>query len=358
MRFFLKNTDDKRNLRMRRFSALLAALLLAGSLTACGGAAAQEMQTAQVFAMDTVMGLQATGGETAEALAAAEDEIYRLDEELSRTREDSAVSQLNRAEAGTSVEVGAELYDLIARALAFSQATDGAFDITVAPLVNAWGFGFKDGAFPDSLTIDSLLQFTGWQKVRLTDKGIIEKEDPRLMLDCSAVAKGYAVDVVAHLLRRHGIHNFMVDIGGEVVVSGTNPSDQPWRIGINKPVDDSLSINGELQTVLHITQAALATSGNYRNFYYKDGKKYAHTIDPRTGNPVQHEILSATVIAPDCMSADAYATSFMVMGLQHTIRFLKEHPGIEAYLIYSTPDGKTAIYQTEGMARYFINEFS
>jgi len=142
------------------------------------------------------------------------------------------------------------------------------------------------------------------------------------------------------------------------VVSGTNPSDQPWRIGINKPVDDSLSINGELQTVLHITQAALATSGNYRNFYYKDGKKYAHTIDPRTGKPVQHEILSATVIAPDCMSADAYATSFMVMGLQHTIRFLKEHPGIEAYLIYSTPDGKTAIYQTEGMARYFINEFS
>ena len=125
---------------MRRFGALLAALLLAGSLTACGGAAAQEMQTAQVFAMDTVMGLQATGGETAEALAAAEDEIYRLDEELSRTREDSAVSQLNRAEAGTSVEVGAELYDLIARALAFSQATDGAFDITLAPVSSACGF--------------------------------------------------------------------------------------------------------------------------------------------------------------------------------------------------------------------------
>ena len=281
--------------------------------------------------------------------------LHRFDGSLSPFNDTSVISRVNRNEP---VVPDSFFVNVFRRSQEISAQTNGAFDITVAPLVNAWGFGFKDGAFPDSLTIDSLLQFTGWQKVRLTDKGIIEKEDPRLMLDCSAVAKGYAVDVVAHLLRRHGIHNFMVDIGGEVVVSGTNPSDQPWRIGINKPVDDSLSINGELQTVLHITQAALATSGNYRNFYYKDGKKYAHTIDPRTGNPVQHEILSATVIAPDCMSADAYATSFMVMGLQHTIRFLKEHPGIEAYLIYSTPDGKTAIYQTEGMARYFINEFS
>jgi thiamine biosynthesis lipoprotein len=286
---------------------------------------------------------------------AIEAVLHRFDGSLSPFNDTSVISRVNRNEP---VVPDSFFVNVFRRSQEISAQTNGAFDITVAPLVNAWGFGFKDGAFPDSLTIDSLLQFTGWQKVRLTDKGIIEKEDPRLMLDCSAVAKGYAVDVVAHLLRRHGIHNFMVDIGGEVVVSGTNPSDQPWRIGINKPVDDSLSINGELQTVLHITQAALATSGNYRNFYYKDGKKYAHTIDPRTGKPVQHEILSATVIAPDCMSADAYATSFMVMGLQHTIRFLKEHPGIEAYLIYSTPDGKTAIYQTEGMARYFINEFS
>lgn len=152
---------------MRRFGALLAALLLAGSLTACGGAAAQEMQTAQVFAMDTVMGLQATGGETAEALAAAEDEIYRLDEELSRTREDSEVSQLNRAEAGTSVEVGAELYDLIARALAFSQATDGAFDITLAPVSSAWGFTEDAYRVPAQEELAGLLAHVGSEHVHL-----------------------------------------------------------------------------------------------------------------------------------------------------------------------------------------------
>ena len=173
---------------MRRFSALLAALLLAGSLTACGGAAAQEMQTAQVFAMDTVMGLQATGGETAEALAAAEDEIYRLDEELSRTREDSAVSQLNRAEAGTSVEVGAELYDLIARALAFSQATDGAFDITLAPVSSAWGFTEDAYRVPAQEELGGLLAHVGSEHVHLDGASAVSL-DQGTQIDLGAIAR-------------------------------------------------------------------------------------------------------------------------------------------------------------------------
>ena len=221
---------------------------------------------------------------------------------------------------------------------------------TFTDLVNSSGVqGFYKRAVE---LVDSLLQFTGWHKVRLTAEGKIEKDDPRLMLTCSAVAKGYAVDVIAGLLRRKGVGNFMVDIGGEVVVSGRNPSQERWRIGINKPVDDSLAVNQELQTVLHITNAAMATSGNYRNFYYKGGKKYAHTIDPRTGYPIQHEILSATVIARDCMSADAYPTAFMVMGLQQTVAFAEAHPELEVYLIYATPEGRTAVYHTPGMSRY------
>ena len=275
--------------------------------------------------------------------------LHRFDGSLSPFNDTSVISRINRNEP---IVPDSFFVNVFRRSQEISTQTHGAFDITVAPLVNAWGFGFKDGTFPDSLTIDSLLQFTGWQKVHLNKNKCIEKDDPRLMLDCSAVAKGYAVDVVANLLQQHGIRNFMVDIGGEVVVKGTNPSNQPWHIGINKPVDDSLSVSGELQTVLHITDAAMATSGNYRNFYYKNGKKYAHTIDPRTGFPVQHEIFSATVIAPDCMSADAYATSFMVMGLEHAIQFLKKYPGIDAYLIYTTSDGKMAVYQTKGMDRY------
>lgn len=155
------------------------------------------------------------------------------------------------------------------------------------------------------------------------------------MLDCSAIAKGFGVDAVARLLERKGIKNYMVDIGGEVVVRGKNSKMNAWRIGINKPVDDSLSVNQELQTVLAISDVGMATSGNYRNFYYKGGKKYAHTIDPRTGYPVQHSILSSTVIAKDCASADAYATAFMVMGLDSAKAFCEAHPELDAYFICS-----------------------
>lgn len=144
----------------------------------------------------------------------------------------------------------------------------------------------------------------------------------------------------------------MVDIGGEVVVKGKNPSKGLWRIGINKPVDDSLAVNQDLQTILEISDLGLATSGNYRNYYYKDGKKYAHTIDPRTGYPVQHSILSSTVIAKDCMTADALATAFMVMGLEEAEAFCKANPEIDAYFIYSGENGEFKTYYTEGMKKY------
>lgn len=138
--------------------------------------------------------------------------------------------------------------------------------------------------------IDSLLEMTGYEKVKLSDEGKVMKTDPRIMLSCSAVAKGYAVDVIAQLLKKKGIRNFMVDIGGEVVVHGQNPQNGPWRIGLNKPIDDSLAVNQELQAVLQVTDLGMATSGNYRNYYYKDGKKYAHTIDPayRLSGTAQH----------------------------------------------------------------------
>ena len=148
----------------------------------------------------------------------------------------------------------------------------------------------------------------------------------------------------------------MVDIGGEIVARGENPKKDLWRIGINKPVDDSLSINQELQTVLNVTDVGIATSGNYRNFYYRDGKKYAHTIDPRTGYPVQHNILSATVVAKDCMSADAYATAFMVMGLEEAERFADAHPDIDACFIYTDENGELQTYYTKGMERFITKK--
>lgn len=279
--------------------------------------------------------------------------LHRFDNSLSTFNKQSTISLIN---SNRSMSTDSFFVNVFKRSMEISQATDGAFDITVAPLVNAWGFGFKKGKFPDKAMVDSLMQITGFHKVHLSENKEVVKDDPRIMLDCSAVAKGYAVDVVAGYLRSLGISNFMVDIGGEVVVSGTNLERQNWKIGINRPIDDSLSVNEELQTILSITDKAMATSGNYRNYYYKDGKKYAHTIDPGTGYPVQHNILSATVIAKDCMTADALATSFMVMGLEKAEAFLSKHPEVDVYFILTDADGKYQTYQSKGMSRYILQK--
>ena len=277
-----------------------------------------------------------------------DEELKRFDGSLSPFNDTATITRINRNE---DIVPDTFFTNVFHRSMEISEETDGAFDITVAPLANAWGFGFKKGAFPDSTMIDSLLDITGYTKVALSNEGKVVKQDERMMLSCSAVAKGYAVDVIAQFLAKKGIKNFMVEIGGEIVAQGENPKKDLWRIGINKPVDD-LSINQELQTVLSVTGVGIATSGNYRNFYYKDGKKYAHTIDPRTGYPVQHNILSATVIAKDCMSADAYATAFMVMGLEEAERFANAHPDIDACFIYTDENGKLQTYYTKGMERF------
>ena len=266
--------------------------------------------------------------------------LAEVDASLSPFNDTSIITHVNRNE---DVVLDNLFLDVFRLAQKINEDTEGAFDITVAPLVNAWGFGFKNGVNPDAKAIDSLRQVVGIQKVRLENNKVV-KFDPRVMLDCSAIAKGYGVDVVANLLRKYGIKNFMVEIGGEVVTSGVNPERMPWRIGVTKPTDDSLSVNNELQTVINVTDKAMATSGNYRNFYYKGGRKYAHTIDPKTGYPVQHSILSATVITDDCATADAYATSFMVLGMEKAKKVLERHPEMMAYFIYSDDSGQNQVW--------------
>ena len=281
-----------------------------------------------------------------------EAELQKVDNSLSPFNKQSVITHINNNDNMQADSMFAYVFRL---AKTVSADTHGAFDITVAPLVNAWGFGFKKSTGVDSLIVDSLRQMIGYQKIDLQNNRIMKK-DPRIMLDCSAIAKGFGVDAVARLLERKGIKNYMVDIGGEVVVRGKNSKMNAWRIGINKPVDDSLSVNQELQTVLAISDVGMATSGNYRNFYYKGGKKYAHTIDPRTGYPVQHSILSSTVIAKDCASADAYATAFMVMGLDSAKAFCEAHPELDAYFICSGEGDKYETYFTDGMKKFIINE--
>lgn len=277
-----------------------------------------------------------------------EAELEKVNQSLSPFSKESVITHINQNTDLTADSLFTYVFQL---AKQISEETHGAFDITVAPLVNAWGFGFKNATQIDSLTIDCIRQFVGIDKVRM-ENGKVIKDDPRLMLDCSAIAKGFGVDCVARLFDRKGIKNYMIDIGGELVMKGENAQMNTWRIGINKPIDDSLAVNQELQTILEISNAGMATSGNYRNFYYKDGKKYAHTIDPRTGYPVQHNILSSTVVAKDCATADAYATSFMVLGLDSAKAVCNAHPELDAYFIYSKDNGETGVYFTEGMKKY------
>ena len=229
-----------------------------------------------------------------------------------------------------------------------SQLTDGAFDITVAPLVNAWGFGYKNGLPTDSAAIRQLLQYTGYNKLSYDGEKIV-KQHPETQLDCSAVAKGYACDQVARMLERKGCRNFMVEIGGEIVTKGTNNKGNEWVIGINKPIEGIA--NGELQERLHLSGKSMATSGNYRNYRYENGKKVSHTIDPRTGYPVEHSLLSATVIADDCATADALATAFMVMGVDKAMQFCNKN-SVDAFFIYSDSTGNLTTCESQGLGNY------
>lgn len=259
------------------------------------------------------------------------DELRRVDASLSMFNPKSTLSRINRNETDTTDEMLREVWQM---ARAVSEATDGAFDVTVAPLVNAWGFGFKNDALPDSVQVDSLLALVGYKGVTLTDDGRLVKQRPDIVMDFSAIAKGYGVDRVASLLRNRGVNDYMVEIGGEVVCHGKNPKGKAWSIGINKPVDDPESVNQEVEIVVELNDGAMATSGNYRNYYITpEGRRIMHTIDPTTGYPVQHNVLSATVMAPTCAMADAFATSFMVMGREKAEEVLLKHPELKAELI-------------------------
>ena len=282
-----------------------------------------------------------------------EQALLHVDSSLSPFNPHSLITKMNNNEDTVADKMFTDVYR-IARKV--SEETHGAFDITVAPLVNVWGFGFKEGTTPDKRAVDSLLQFVGYEKVRLDNDGRLHKTDPRLQLDCSAVAKGYGCDVVARMLKKKGVNNYMVEIGGEVATAGVNDQREPWHIGVNAPSPSGDGDSGKLQAVLKLKDKALATSGNYRNFYYMGGKKYAHTIDPKTGYPVQHNILSATVLANDCATADAYATAFMVMGLDGAREVLEKHSELMAYLIYTDEKGKYSIWYSPSMRQRIIEE--
>ncbi len=269
--------------------------------------------------------------------------LVEWNKSLSTYISDSEISQFNRNES--FIFNSPYFYPVLIKSKQVYEDTNGAFDPTVMPLVNAWGFGPEENEMPDSSRIKELKKLVGFNKI-LFDSKEVKKSMPGISLDFSAIAKGYGVDVVGKLLESKGIENFLVDIGGEISVKGLNDRGTPWTTGIEDPSVDVF--DRKIKAVIEVTDKSIATSGNYRNFYVKDGKKYAHTISPYTGYPVEHSMLSATVIASDCMTADAYATAFMVLGIEEAVPIINDHPEMDAYFIFSDNEGTINTFMTDG----------
>ncbi len=270
--------------------------------------------------------------------------LTAFDNSLSMFNPHSILSAINDNRDTTTDAAFEAMWSEAERVYALS---GGAFDITVAPLVNFWGFGRRVAGdsysnLQSSISnlqspIDSLLSFVGFEKVALVNHRVV-KDDYRTQIDGGAVAKGQACDMIAAVLSRQGCTNWLVDIGGEVVAHGVNDKGEPWHIGITKPNLNNEGAQEDLQQVLAVSDICMATSGNYRNYYYADGERRSHTIDPRTGYPVQHSLLSATVVSSSCMRADALATACMVLGAEEALAMIDRAGDAACYLIVAEND--------------------
>jgi FAD:protein FMN transferase len=277
------------------------------------------------------------------------DSIFnRIDLSLSTYNPGSLISKINTND--TTVIIDEYFSDVFNKSIEVSEKTKGSFDVTVAPIINAYGFGFTKKKKVTSVLIDSLRRFVGYKKVRLAGNKLV-KDIPQVMLDLNAIAQGYTVDVLASFLENKGVSDYLVEVGGELRAKGTKLNDSSWTVGIEQPVESPA--DGEsLFAVINLDNKSLATSGNYKKFYVEEGKKYAHIIDPFTGYPAMNNLLSATVIADDCMTADAYATSFMVMGLEKSKQFLLDHKdlGLEVFFL-SDENGVSKKYTSKNFER-------
>ncbi len=254
---------------------------------------------------------------------AIRNELQKFDLSLNPFNHQSVIYKVNNNQP---VKVDSFFITVFNKSREVSRKTGGRFDITCSPFINLWGFGFSSK--PKNVnkqTIDSLKKYVGYKKIRLKGRRIV-KDYPEITINTSAIAKGYSCDVVARLLESYGVRNYMIEIGGEITMKGKNPKGTCWMLEVSRPDDDKTKTEKERQTVICLDKGGLATSGDYRNYYVKDGKKYAHTINPLSGYPAGQNILSATVIALDCMTADAYATAFMVMGEKDACKLAGEIP--------------------------------
>mgnify|MGYP001815165060 FL=1 len=283
-----------------------------------------------------------------EILAGIEARLEAVNASMSTYREDSEISLVNAAPPDTWLGISADFHRVLATALEVGRLSEGAYDVTVGPLVNLWGFGPQStpDAVPEPARVAALLQQVGQGKLRLDGEGARIRKLADLSLDFSSLAKGYAVDQIALWLEQQGITRYLVEVGGEMRVAGLSGRGDPWRIAIEEPEIDARGVAAAVE----LSDAAIATSGDYRNYFELDGQRYSHSIDPRTGVPVAHELVSVTVVHPSAMVADAWATALIVLGPERAAE-VAESQGLAVYFIQCDGDG-FAHSHTAGFTRY------
>lgn len=279
--------------------------------------------------------------------------LKAFDKSLSIYESTSIISRVNKNDP--TVEVDDWFINVFNKSAEVNTTSGGAFDITVGPVVNAWGFGSSPVLKHDTAYIDSLLQFVGMEKVRLENRKVIKKY-PGVKLDVNALAQGYSTDLVCDFFKSRGIRNYIVEIGGEVRGKGTNARDNYWHVGIDKPSEDNSAPGDKLQAIIELNNKSLSTSGNYRAFWVENGVKYSHTIDPKTGFPARNTLLSASVICDNCITADAYATTFMVLGVDKSKALLAKLPGVDVYFVYTNAQGNYEVFFTDGLKKMIIEQ--
>jgi len=334
--------------RLWRYSNILFVLILP-FLTACREGKELKIYKMTGAAQGTYYAITYCSDNNENLQPAVDSLLKQFDRSVSSYIPTSVISRLNNND--TSVTADPIYETIFKKSMEVSARTDGAFDVTVGPLVEAWGFGFKKKEKVDKAMVDSLLPLVGYRKVQLS-KGKLIKADPRIQIDFDAIAQGYSSDWLARFFEKKGIQNYLIDVGGEVLAHGSKPDGQFWSVAIEMPSKNSED-ERKIQAILTMKNRAISTSGSYRKYYEENGVRYSHTIDPSNGYPVRHNLLSVSVVANDCITADAYATAFMVMGLEKSKEFLVKNSEMEAYFISDDQHRGFSIFYTPGYDQLF-----
>jgi thiamine biosynthesis lipoprotein len=321
---------------------LVASLIF---LNACKKEAELQKIQFQGEAQGTYYAITYFAADTVVAQTQIDSLLDDFDQSASLWVENSLLMRINQNDPDAIPDQ--HLIELFKKARRVSEATDGAFDITVGPLVKVWGFWFEEPIKVNQQIVDSLLPLVDYRGVSIENDRIVKK-NPNIQFDFNAIAQGYSVDLMGGFLEKNGIKNYLIDIGGEVFGKGQKPDGNPWMVGIEKPSKDADS-DRQLKATINLNNRAVCTSGNYRKYYEVDGVRYSHAINPKTGFPAKNTLLSASILADSAGTADGYGTAMMVMGFDNAKKFIETHPELEAYFIYSGADGSLKTWMSKGL---------